>query len=258
MAFDGGLQARQIDFLGVRFDALGAEQALDLIAARASLCAPFAYVTTPNVDHVVKLAREPGRKALYDAAWLRLNDSRILEALAERAGVQLDATPGADLAAALFDRVIDRREPITIIGGDAMMIAELKRLYRLTDVRWRQAPMNLKRNPQAIVEAAAFAAEQPSRFTFICVGAPQQEMIAYAISLQPGASGVGLCVGAALDFLAGRTDRAPAWMRGLGLEWAHRLMSEPGRLWRRYLVDGPYVFSLFWAWRAEMAAANAA
>ena len=43
-------------------------------------------------------------------------------------------------------------------------------------------------------------------------------------------------VGAAVDFHAGTVSRAPAWMRNNGLEWLHRLGSEPRRLWKRYLV----------------------
>lgn len=259
MAFDGGVsEAGVVNFLDVDFTPLDLDTALDAVAARASINAPFAYVTTPNVDHVVALDREPARRALYDAAWLKLNDSRILEALAGRAGLYLPTATGADLAELLFDKVIDRREAITIIGGDSEMIEELTRRYRLTDVRWHQAPMGLKHKPQAIVEAAAFAAAQRSRFTFICVGAPQQEMIAYAIRQRGDATGVGLCVGAALDFLSGRVSRAPLWMRQAGLEWLHRLISEPTRLWQRYLVTGPRVFSMFASWRAEMAAASAA
>lgn len=259
MAFEGGSRVSySVNFLDVDFTALDLDAALDTVAARASLEAPFVYVTTPNVDHVVSLASEPGRRPLYDAAWLRLNDSRILEAMAKRAGVALPAAPGADLADMLFDHVIDRHEPITIIGGDAEMIAELKSRYRLTDVRWHAPPMGLKRKPDAVVAAAAFSAAQRSRFTFICVGAPQQELIAYAIAQRGDATGVGLCVGAALDFLTGRAKRAPIWMRGAGLEWLHRLASEPQRLWRRYVVVGPRVFAMFASWRAEMVAASAA
>jgi N-acetylglucosaminyldiphosphoundecaprenol N-acetyl-beta-D-mannosaminyltransferase len=257
MAFDGSARSeRGVDFLHLRFSGLDLDAATDAVAARASLGAPFAYVATPNVDHVVGLEGEPARRPLYEAAWLLLNDSRILESLARRAGVWLPVAAGSDLAERLFDTVIDRREPITIIGGDDLSISELKLRYRLTDVRWHRPPMGLKRDPQAIVRAAAFAAAQPSRFTFICVGAPQQEMIAYAIAQHGGATGVGLCVGAALDFLSGRVERAPHWMREAGLEWLYRLVTEPARLWRRYLVTGPRVFSLFAAWRASMAAAS--
>jgi hypothetical protein len=48
---------------------------------------------------------------------------------------------------------------------------------------------------------------------------------------------VSIGVGGAFNFLAGETRRAPQWMQRIGLEWAHRLLSEPARLWRRYLVD---------------------
>ena len=46
-------------------------------------------------------------------------------------------------------------------------------------------------------------------------------------------------VGVAFDFHTGRIERTPVWMRDNGLEWLHRLMSEPRRLWRRYLVMAP-------------------
>lgn len=257
MAFDGRV-SRAADFLNLPFSGLDLAAAVDAIAVRAALGGRFAYIATPNVDHVVGLAREPARRPLYERAWLLLNDSRILAGLAARARIALPVATGADLAEALFDDVIDRREAITIIGGDAEGIAALKHRYGLTDVRWHDAPMGLQSNPRAIVAAASFAAAQRARFTFICVGAPQQEMIAYAISQRDDATGVGLCVGAALDFLSGRSQRAPRWMRAAGLEWLHRLLREPARLWRRYLVDGPRVFSLFAAWRASMASASAA
>lgn len=255
MAFDIGVRdVCGVQFLNLEFSGKDLEAAVDAVSVRASLDLPFAYVATPNVDHVVSLASDPARRPLYDNAWMLLNDSRILQQLARRAGLALPVATGSDLAARLFADIIDRDEPITIIGGERDSIEALKRRYLLTNVRWHQPPMHLKQNPQAVVQAAAFAAAQPSRFTFICVGAPQQELIAYAIKQRGDARGVGLCVGAALNFLSGRSRRAPKWMRTAGLEWLHRLATEPRRLWRRYLVTGPKVFSLFAAWRAAMAA----
>ena len=49
-------------------------------------------------------------------------------------------------------------------------------------------------------------------------------------------------VGAAFDYHAGTVRRAPLWMQNNGLEWLYRLMSEPGRLWRRYLVTNTLFF----------------
>lgn len=72
-----------------------------------------------------------------------------------------------------------------------------------------------------------------ARLCFICLGAPKQELVADA--LKKRCEGVGfLCVGAALDFIAGAVKRAPRWVQGLGMEWAWRLTSDPLRLAPRY------------------------
>ncbi len=53
---------------------------------------------------------------------------------------------------------------------------------------------------------------------------------------------VALPVGAAIDYLAGVTPRAPRWMTDHGLEWLGRLVFEPRRLWKRYLIGNPLFF----------------
>jgi len=73
-----------------------------------------------------------------------------------------------------------------------------------------------------------------ARILFMGVSAPKQEIWAYehVDELQMPI----VCVGAAFDFGAGAKSRAPEWMRKAGIEWVHRLLSEPGRMWKRYLV----------------------
>jgi N-acetylglucosaminyldiphosphoundecaprenol N-acetyl-beta-D-mannosaminyltransferase len=68
------------------------------------------------------------------------------------------------------------------------------------------------------------------------LGAPKQELWVDAHRDRIEAA-VTLCVGATIDFLAGEKRRAPVWMRKVGLEWLHRLLSEPRRLFRRYARD---------------------
>jgi len=73
-----------------------------------------------------------------------------------------------------------------------------------------------------------------ARALWLGVSAPKQEVWAIA-----HAEALGMpiaCVGAAFDFITGSQPRAPKWMRALRLEWLFRLLSEPKRLWRRYLV----------------------
>ena len=240
--------ARHIWFLNAAFDRISADVALKRIAERPA-SAPFAFVVTPNVDHLVRLQGETVLARLYAQAWLTVCDSRVLELLAELSGQEVDVTTGSDLTEALFDQVIDPSEPVVVIGGGEGVIEGLKARYGLTDIRWHQPPMGLKSNPEALAECAAFVAANPCRFSFLCVGSPQQELVAEACLERGDCTGVGLCVGASLDFLSGKARRAPRWMQTLRLEWMFRLMAEPRRMWKRYLVDGSKVVALWWGWR---------
>jgi exopolysaccharide biosynthesis WecB/TagA/CpsF family protein len=155
------------------------------------------------------------------------------------------------LTQALFESCIDPRETLVVIGGTADVIETVRRRYGLTDLRWHAPPFGLRTNPDAMAEAAAFVADNPARFTFLCVGAPQQEMLAKMIQTQGRAVGIGFCVGASIDFLSGRRKRAPQWMQQSRLEWLFRLLDEPQKLWRRYLVEGPTIFRIWLAWRKK-------
>ena len=69
---------------------------------------------------------------------------------------------------------------------------------------------------------------------WVSLGCPKQEL--WMAAQRGSVQAVMVGVGAAFDFHAGTVRRAPPWMREHGLEWLHRLVSEPRRLWRRYLV----------------------
>jgi N-acetylglucosaminyldiphosphoundecaprenol N-acetyl-beta-D-mannosaminyltransferase len=84
---------------------------------------------------------------------------------------------------------------------------------------------------------------------FVGLGCPKQER--WMMEHRGRVNAVMLGVGAAFDFHAGTVARAPSWMRNNGLEWMHRLLSEPRRLWRRYIVTNTLFIvgaarQLFW------------
>ena len=74
----------------------------------------------------------------------------------------------------------------------------------------------------------------------VAMGAPRQEKWLH-MHLEATGATVGIGVGGLFDFYSGRIPRAPLWLRKLGGEWIYRLLQEPGRMWRRYLV-GNFVF----------------
>lgn len=243
---------RHIWFLNSAFDNIDFPTTVLRLAERDPK-APFQFVVTPNVDHLVRLRRDNVLAPLYAQAWLTVCDSRVLELIASLSGTEVDVTPGSDLTQSLFENVIMQHEPVTIIGGTKAVVENVKARYGLRDVRWHEPPMGLRNNPDAIAECAQFVADNPARFIFLCVGSPQQEMIAEACLDRGDCTGIGLCVGASLDFLGGKSERAPQWMQKTRLEWLHRLAQEPRRMWKRYLVDGPKIAFLWWEWRKARA-----
>ena len=71
----------------------------------------------------------------------------------------------------------------------------------------------------------------------IGVGAPKQEKWICKYKHKLPNIKIFLAIGATIDFEAGNIKRAPKWMSDIGLEWLHRLLSEPKRLWKRYLIE---------------------
>ena len=248
---DWRVNPRKYEFLGAEFHPLDPVQTLSR-AKWMTEKTPFRYIVTPNVDHIVRLTKEPDvYKPLYEAAWLSVCDSRILELMANASDIPLRAVPGSDLTQQIFDNILTKGDDITVIGADAEIIDIIKDKYEVGDIYHHEPPMGLRKKPEAVAECARFIKDHPSRYVFICVGSPQQEMVAKAAAELDGTFGLGLCVGASLDFLAGRTKRAPKWMQQARLEWLFRLASEPKRLWRRYLIEGPKIFLIWQKWKRQ-------
>ncbi|WP_336969883.1 WecB/TagA/CpsF family glycosyltransferase [Sphingobium aromaticiconvertens] len=245
--------APRVEFIDVAFTASGTMSVIEAIEERPA-DAPFAYVVTPNVDHIVRLQHQ--RSDLwpaYRAAWMTLCDSRILARLARRVGFALPVVPGSDLTRQMFEQVVQPQDRIAILGGRSELIAQLSERYGLRNVRHYNPPMGFIHDPVEVTKAVRFLVDSGARYHFLAVGSPQQEILAYRVGRAGRATGVGLCVGASLDFLTGVQERAPLVMQRLGLEWLFRLGANPRRMWKRYLVDGPLIFPIEQRWRRDHA-----
>ena len=125
--------------------------------------------------------------------------------------------------------------------------------YSLKSLVHVDPPMNFLGDAEA-VEACLreIEAASPFRFCFLAIGSPQQEYIAHKLQLRGVARGLALCVGAAINFVTGREKRAPFWMQRLSLEWLFRLIQNPRRMAKRYLIRGPRIFTLLPGMRLQL------
>jgi exopolysaccharide biosynthesis WecB/TagA/CpsF family protein len=228
-----------VDLLGLTFDDLDVDDVVHALLTRHP-ASRFTYIVTPNADHLARLKRQPRLRLVYDAAWLRLLDSQMLKNVAHGLGLHAPhVATGADISCALLAE-LDGQD-VAVIGLAKRHMPALRAAYPLVNFIHHIPPQNLLHDEINFFRAREFAVNTAAAFTFIALGSPLQELLAYAIAQQPGSRGTGLCIGAALDFRAGAAARAPAWMRRAGLEWLHRLIHSPRRLGRRYLLDDPPV-----------------
>jgi len=223
----------------------GALEAIErLVGARAG-----GLVVTPNVDHVVIAARNPAFRDVYAAADLSLADGMPIVLASRLLSPRLpEKVSGSDLLDPLLERAAVHGWRVYFLGagpGVAEEAAQRARERFGTTVAGVDAPFFRTPDEPAARTAAERAAASGADLVLLAFGAPKQELFGhlYRRTLAPAVS-VG--IGASLDFLAGRVRRAPRWISRTGLEWLWRLVREPRRLWRRYLVDDPRFLVILW------------
>lgn len=219
-------------------------------------------VVTPNLNHLRKLETDQRFRAAYEAADLVTADGKPLVWASRLLGPPLpERVAGSDLTVALLQAAESLLQPLRVfIMGGAPDVAKkaawrMERHWRNVEVVGHYSPprgfLGDRAESRKMVRQVNDAEPQ---LLLVCLGAPQQEVWLnenrHALKAR-----VGLCVGATVDFLAGSKARAPLWMQRSGLEWAHRVLSEPTRLGPRYWRDMRIAPSLLWReWRKRSAA----
>lgn len=237
--------AGTIRFLGHEFfdeDRAGALAVIDELASKPA----YAYIVTPNVDHVVFLQCEADAKArtAYADAAVKLCDSRVLAGLARLTGRRLSIYPGSDLTRDLLERPGAGPARIAVLGPSHEALERVQARFPEADIRHLQADRRLDIGSPAWGETVERVAAAEWDILLVCLSFPKQEVFAHDLMLAGRGQGVAICVGAGIDFLSGVQHRAPVAMQRAGLEWFYRLASDPRRMWRRYLLRGPMILFL--------------
>jgi N-acetylglucosaminyldiphosphoundecaprenol N-acetyl-beta-D-mannosaminyltransferase len=229
----------RLDLFGVQIDRVDRSAALERI--RGFLETGSAHqVVTVNLDFVYLAEQDATFRATINEADLAVPDGMPLIWLSHVMGSPLAGrVTGVDLVDACCQMANEAGVGVFFLGGTpavAKAAAErVRELYPGLVVNGHAPPFGpmSKEEDDRIV---AMIREARPGFLFVALGAPRQDLWIRDHRARLDVP-VSMGVGCVLDLLAGTVRRAPRWMQTSGFEWSYRLMQEPGRLWRRYLVD---------------------
>ncbi|AFY35658.1 glycosyl transferase, WecB/TagA/CpsF family [Calothrix sp. PCC 7507] len=207
-------------------------------------------VFTPNVDHLMKLQRNQDFYDIYQDADYRVCDSKILMYVSNFLGTPIyEKISGSDLFPAFYTYYrYDKNIKIFLLGSEAQVVRMAQqqinlKVGRKIVVASHSPSFGFEQNEQECQEIVEMINQSGATVLAIGVGAPKQEMWIAKYRNRLNHVKTFLAIGATISFEAGIIQRSPRWISEMGFEWLYRLLSEPKRLWKRYILDA---IPFFW------------
>lgn len=240
---------RRIRVLGCDIDVLAFDEAVQFIvgwldeirasSSRADLACR--YVVTPNLDHAVLRKGNAQFRASYDVADLVVADGAPLVWSSRLAKETLpERVTGSDLTPAVL-AAASRDTKVFFLGASEasslQAVSNVKRDHPHLEVVGRLSPpFGFEESEIWTDRITAEICDSQAQLVIVGLGAPKQEIWVHQNRDRLRGT-VVLCVGATIDFLSGNVRRAPEWAQRWGVEWLHRMLSDPRRLAARYGKD---------------------
>jgi N-acetylglucosaminyldiphosphoundecaprenol N-acetyl-beta-D-mannosaminyltransferase len=200
------------------------------------------YVCAVNVHSTMEASRDSDLLRALAAAGLNVPDGvPIVWGMRALGAPGQDRVFGPSLMWEVCARASELGIPVGLYGSTQTTLVALREtlLSTFPALRIVEAisppfrPLTVQEDESYVARLVASGA----RVVFVGLGAPKQEI--WMAAHRGRLDGVMMGVGAAFDYHAGRIRRAPLWMQNAGLEWMYRLMQEPRRLWKRYVLNNP-------------------
>ena len=198
-------------------------------------------VVTVNLDFLAIAARNVRFQTAINQADLAVPDGMPLVWLSRLRGEQLpERVAGVDLVDACCALAAETGDGVFLLGAGPGIAESAARQLELRHPGLRivgtYSPAMGQADAADNASMVRIVRDAKPGFLFVALGAPRQDLWIHDHLDQLGVP-VAMGVGCVLDLLAGTVTRAPVWMQHTGFEWSYRLLHEPGRLWRRYLLE---------------------
>lgn len=243
-----GVHAPFMNILGVGISVVNQKLVLEIVQ-RWMNSNNSQYMSVCNVHTVMSCFRDPSLRRAVNGAGVVAPDGMPLVWIGRMQGhAQMGRVYGPDFMLALCRESQKPGYRHFFYGGvpgvPQALADELRRRYPdLQIAGFHSPPFRPLTSTEQQEDISRINATEP-HVVWVGLGTPKQDRwVADHVGLIEGA--VLIPVGAAFDFITGRLPQAPPWMRDSGLEWLYRFMTEPRRLWRRYLIDNSvFIFRL--------------
>jgi N-acetylglucosaminyldiphosphoundecaprenol N-acetyl-beta-D-mannosaminyltransferase len=206
-------------------------------------------VVTVNIDHMVRCSRDPAYRNLVNRAELVVADGMPLVWASRLQGTALPGrVAGSSVTLSLAADLAEQERSLFLLGGNPGVAEAAGRVLAEQFSGLRIAgtycpPFGFEQDQSEMQRIKdALGATQPD-VVYVALGSPKQEWLIdqFRKQLPELSTAWWLGVGISLSFITGEVQRAPWWVQRLGLEWLHRIIQEPQRLFHRYVIDGiPY------------------
>jgi N-acetylglucosaminyldiphosphoundecaprenol N-acetyl-beta-D-mannosaminyltransferase len=241
------LQPARVNVLGVGVSAITMEMALAQIDAWIA-SREQQYVCVTGVHGVMESQRDPALRSILCRSGLTTPDGMPLVWLSKLHGFRhVERVYGPDLLLATCERSVGNGHRHFLYGGDDALVEalaeKLRQRYPGIAIVGAYAPPFRPLTPDEDADVTRRINEAQADIVWVGLSTPKQErwMAEHHTRLS---APVMIGVGAAFDFGAGRKRQAPRWMQRSGIEWFFRLVQEPRRLWRRYVINNPRFVAL--------------
>lgn len=233
-----GSDLQYCSILGTNINVTDMEETLSYIGTRLEELRG-AYICVSNVHTTVMAYEDEAYRLVQNSAAMALPDGKPLSLVSRRRGFpRAERVSGPDLMPKLLERSAAQGWSHYFYGGRpetlALLRKKLQERFPAVRIAGMEAPPfrppTWEEDEQTVERIRAARPD----FIWVGLGAPKQENWMYGH--RGKLPGLMIGVGAAFDFYAGTVKRAPQWMQSCSLEWLYRLLQDPKRLWKRYVV----------------------
>ena len=226
---------RRIELFGGSVDVASMAETVDIIADRIA-ARQFTQHVVVNVAKIINMQKDPVLKESVESCDIINIDGMGVVWGARLLGHEIpERVAGVDLFYYLLEMSSKKGFPVFLLGAKEEIVIETKRR-----VETRYSGLNVVgyhhgyfwEHEQIVVDKIK---ESGARLLFVAITSPKKEIFINKWRAQLGVDFV-MGVGGTFDVVAGQIKRAPLWMQNAGLEWFYRVIQEPRRMWKRYLL----------------------